>query len=207
MRLPSPAPSLSVMGVRDDLGQRHSLLRHNICSRSSGHTDGDDVSERDLSKEIAAAKALKSALEGFDDETIRDTLEGETGLHEAIAKVMGLIREDEVLIAGISEIEKSLSSRKSRLEARVERLRGAIEEGMRVGELKKLQLPEATLSLREIQPKVIVQDETQIPAEYFDPQPPKLNKKALNDAVLRDNVLVSGVTLSNKTTSLSIRRA
>lgn len=164
------------------------------------------MSERDLSKQIAAAKALKASLEGFDDETLRDTLEGETGLHEAIAKCDALILEDELLIAGISEIEKTLSSRKSRLELRLERLRAAIEEGMRVGELKKLQIPTATLSLRDVAPKVIVQDETKIPETYFDPQPPRLNKTRLNEAV-REGCMPEGVTLGNKATSLSIRRA
>lgn len=162
--------------------------------------------ERDLAKETAGAKALKASLEGFDDETVRDTLEGETGLHEAIASVMALLMEDEILVAGISEMEKVISARKSRIERRIERLRSAIEEGMKVGELKMLQLPEATLSLRETQPKIIVQDETKVPADYFVPQPPKLDKTKLNEAV-RGGAIIEGVVLSNKTTSLSIRRS
>lgn len=164
------------------------------------------MSDRNLSVQIAAAKALKASLEGFDDETLRDTLEGETGLHEAIAKCSAMILEDEVLIAGLSEMSKTMASRKSRLERRVERLRSAIEEGMRVGELKTLQLPDATLSLRDVAPKIIVRDETKIPAEFFDPQPPRLNKSRLNEAVASASMM-EGVELSNRSTSLTIRRA
>lgn len=163
------------------------------------------MGERDLSKQIAAARVLKASLEGFDDETLRDTIEGETGLHESIARVMAVILEDEIMIAGVSEIAKTLDSRKARLERRVERLRDAIAEAMQVGEIKTLHLPDATLSLREVAPKVIVQDETKIPAEYFDTRA-TLNKTRLNEAV-RAGRMPEGVAMSNKSTSLSIRRA
>lgn len=165
------------------------------------------MSERDLSKQIAAARVLKVALEGFDDlDLLRDSIEGETTLHEAIARVMASLLDDEVMLAGLDEMLKVMGARKSRIEKRVERQRAAIEQGMIAGELKTLPLPDATLSIREIAPKIIVTDETKLPAEFFTPQPPKLNKSALNAAV-NNGLTFEGVTFSNKSTSLSIRRA
>lgn len=164
-------------------------------------------SQRDLAKEMAAAQALREALklETDDSEAIRDTIEGETNLHDAIASVMDDIREDEILVAGIEAMSKTLDERKKRLEDRIGWRRAAIERAMAIGELQNLQLPDATISLKSTAKQLVITDEAQLPSQYWKAQDPTLDKKALKDA-LKDGVDVPGAVLSNGSQTLSIRR-
>jgi hypothetical protein len=139
------------------------------------------MSEHQLSKETAAARVLKAALmEVTDDpDTLADTIEGATNLHEAIAAVMDGIGEDDMLCAGLSNMMQALSQRKSRLESRIDRRRVAIERAMAAGELTKLELPQATLSLRRVPPALHIVSETLIPTNFWQPQPPGSTRKRL----------------------------
>lgn len=166
------------------------------------------MSTRNLERETAAANALREVLRTItdDDVAIRDSIEGSTGLHEAIAGVLASITEDEMLATGIAIMVKSLSERKARIEYRIERQRAAIERGMVVGELQKLELPGATISLRKVAPSLEVIDEAQIPAQFFTLPPPKLDRKALSEA-LKAGEQVHGAMMNNGSIGLTIRRA
>lgn len=165
------------------------------------------MSTHALSKEVAAANALKEALalETDDAEAIRDTIEGETNLHEAIAAVMAEIREDEMMATGIGVMIESLETRKKRLSDRIVFRRAAIERAMLIGEISSLTLPDATISLKRVPPKLEITDEARIPAKFWKPQDPKLDKAALKEA-LEDGEDVSGASLGNGGISLSVRR-
>lgn len=162
----------------------------------------------DLANEAAAAKALKDSLASLnlDDDTLRDTIEGETNLHEAISAVMGLIRDDEILISGIDRMQEALAARKTRLEDRIEYYRAAVLQAMTIGEIPSLELPDATISARRVPPKLEVVDEAAVPAAFWVAQDPRLDRKALGDALKRGET-VPGVTLGNGGISLTIRRA
>ena len=164
-------------------------------------------SHRDLAKEAAAAAALKEALklETDDSEAIRDTIEGETNLHDAIAAVMDDIREDEILVAGIESMAKTLDERKRRLEDRIAWRRAAVERAMAIGELPTLTLPDCTVSLKQSPQQLTITDEAQLPAKFWKPQDPTLDKKALKDA-LKAGDTIAGATLSNGGQQLSVRR-
>lgn len=166
-------------------------------------------SEHRLMLETRAAKALKAVLCEVtgDPDALADTIEGATNLHEAIARVMAGIMEDEMMVTGLGVMAETLDKRCERYEARIMRRRSAIERAMAAGELSKLELPEATLSLRKVPPKVEVYDETRIPAQFFDPQPAKLNKERLKVALLNFSDDVPGARFSNGGQSLSIRRS
>jgi hypothetical protein len=137
---------------------------------------------------------------------MRDTIEGETGLHEAIASVVALMREDEILMLGITEMLTSLEARRHRLEERAKRCRAAIEQAMNIGELTRLDLPEASLTLKRVPPGVEITDEAKIPAEFWKAQDPKLDKAALK-AALKDGRAVDGATLGNGGITVQIRRS
>jgi hypothetical protein len=180
--------------------------------------------EQALSKEVAAARALHAAMAlvvGDDVETLRDTIEGETNLHDAIQDVIGSVREDEILVAGLTTIIADLEQRKGRLSERIARKRAAIEQAMQIGELKKLELPDCTLSLKSVPPKVEITDEALIPGRFFKKQDPTLDKKALADA-LKQQVTdiasaikegreppapIAGAQLGNGGIALQIRRS
>ena len=195
-----------------------------------------DAQEFRLRQQTEAAKVIVAAVkEGFGDEDLKflaDAVEGETDLYEAIDAVLSEIDETEVLIGGLKEKEGQFTARRRNMEERVKRLRALIEQAMAVSEQEKLRRPAATLTLRRLPPDVVVLAEADIPAEFFVPQPPpppKLDKKALRealqsretklafaaslaDAEARTEALsaiasIPGATLNNGGFSLQIRRA
>lgn len=163
----------------------------------------------ELDQEIDAAKILRENLRdliGEDDEALRDTLEGETQLHELIEQVVEFLGQDEERIAGIKEAVAQSNARKARLEKRVEMCRTVILNAMDVGELKKLELPIATVSRRATPAKVIITNEADVPSSFWTPQAPKLDKKLVK-AALDSKKAVPGAELSNGGETLSIRRS
>lgn len=166
------------------------------------------MSEYQLAKQTAAAQVLKAALSEITDDpdTLADTIEGETSLHEAIAAVVAGLDEDKMLLDGIKSLQASLAAREARVQTRIDRRRRAIERGMVAGEVQKLELPQATLSMRRVPPALHIVSETIIPDRFWKPQPPKLDKKELGDAI-KAGQDVPGATLDNGSMTLAIRRA
>ena len=163
--------------------------------------------EHKLHRQIGAAIALKHSLKetlGDDDEAIRDMIEGETDLHEMIERVVMSMDEDGMLVTGLAARIDELSERKRRIENRISSKRAMVEQAMVIGEVETLERPTFTLSLRRVPPKAEVTDESLIPSSYWQPQPPKLDKKALLGA-LKEGASVPGATLSNGGIALQIR--
>lgn len=141
---------------------------------------------RDLAKEQAAAIALRETLASMTDDVdaIRDTIEGETNLHEVIARIDELILSDECLLDGIKAAKSSLDTRKERVEKRIDFYRGAIEQAMLIAEIRdKLELPTGTISLKKVPSKLEVTEEAKIASTFFTQPDPVLNKKAVLDAL------------------------
>lgn len=163
--------------------------------------------DRKLLLETQAANALREMLLTItdDEEAVRDTIEGSTNLREAIAVVLNDIGDDEIMVDGISSAQKKLGERKARLEYRIERRRAAIEKAMMVGEIQKLELPTATLSLRKVAPAVVIEDEAKVPGIYFKLPKPVIDKTAIKIA-LENGTEIRGATLTNGSMSLLLRR-
>lgn len=166
------------------------------------------VSTRDLEREIKAAELLRRHIEdlvGEDADAIRDGIEGETNLFEIIGRMVEADGEDKALIEGVSAYQKEIAARKSRIESRIETRRALMATAMELAELKKLETPAGTISRKPLPAKAIVTDESQIPSEFFEPQPPKLDKAALT-AALRDKRDIPGAVLSNPSQTIAIRK-
>jgi hypothetical protein len=162
---------------------------------------------RQLQRETEAARILRAqlaALVGDDEEAVRDTIEGETSLHELIGSVVEEIAADCASIEGIDAHMKTMRGRKERLEARVESRRSAILNAMAVGEIKKLELAIATLSRKPVPSKALVLDEALIPAQFWKRADPTLDKRALLDA-LKGEQIVPGAALSNGGEAIAIK--
>lgn len=156
-----------------------------------------------LGQESEAARDLLSALGDDDDEINHDIIEGETNLLEAVEIALAEIDECELLIAGCKDRITTYQSRKGRLEARKDRVRALIEQAMlRVG-LPSLKLAGATLSVKRTSPKIIITDESAIPAEFWKSEP-KLDRSALAEAA-KDRA-IPGVEMSNGGAALQVRR-
>lgn len=168
-----------------------------------------DVEHHILRQTEAAKRLLRSMSEDdtSDDALVCDTIEGETGLFEAIDAALSEIDECEVLIAGLKAKEQAFEARRKTIETRAERIKAMIEQAMLATEQHSIRRPTATLSLRTIKPGLVVLNEADIPSRFWIEQErpaPKLDKKALAEAMKTEQI--SGVTLDNGSVSLSVRR-
>lgn len=162
-----------------------------------------------LHTESQAATALVQSLNYLlaDDEEARaDAVEGETNLNEAISDAVKRLIELEAMRESIGKMIADLKARNNRFEAQHERIRTAIGMAMEAVNLRKLELPTATISLKAVPPKVEITDESIIPAVFFKTQEPKLDKLELMRA-LKDKQDVPGAILSNGGLTISVRQS
>jgi len=163
---------------------------------------------RNLSKEIAAATALKEQLRdivGEDDtQLLADMIEGETGLLETIDAILGQIGNDASLIEGIELFEAKQSARKERLKKRTALMKAMLVNALDIIGQRKFERPIATVSLKSVAPKLVVTDEVLIPSKYFVPVDPSLDRKALADD-LKDKQTIPGAELDNGGITIQIR--
>jgi hypothetical protein len=147
---------------------------------------------------------LVEAFPDVDEETIRDTLEGITTLHELIAEIIRSALVDGALHAGLRSRIDEMKERLSRLEQRELKKRRLALDAMCEAGLAKLEQPDFTLSIRAGSPSLVVVAENEIPNDYWVPQPAKLDRQAvLNE--LKRGAEVPGVQLSNIKPTLTVR--
>lgn len=140
----------------------------------------------------------------IDDETLHDTLEGITTLDALIAEIIRSALIDESLHAGLRTRLDDMKERLSRLEIRGAKKRQLAFEAMSEAGLKKLEQADFTASLRAGPPSLFITAEDEIPLDYWVPQPPKLARQALLNALKQGNE-IPGAVLSNAKPSLSVR--
>ena len=159
-----------------------------------------------VNQQLASWQDLRAALDSpdMDERTLLDTLEGETELHEALLVVADRIQETEALAKGLKAHIADLGQRKSRLERTAETLRNIVLSTMDTANPDTITGPHVTLSRGRVAGKLIVSDEAQVPSDYWKPQDPVLDKKALT-AALKDGADVPGAELSNGGISLTMR--
>lgn len=140
-----------------------------------------------------------------DEQVLLDTLDGESNFDRQILAVLRSADHDEMLAEGIAARLDDLQTRKTRLVERVAQKRAAILAAMQMADRKKVELPDATVSVRAVPATVIITDEALIPPAYFEPQAPRLSKAAIKTA-LNAGTDVPGAVLSNGGATLSIRK-
>ena len=181
-----------------------------LVRRAARKTEGTTITNPvlDAWKAIEAARVLKeqiAQLAAGDTEFIRDTLEGETDFEGIARSLLASIGEDEALIAGLKTYGDDLSVRRDRIATRVQLKRALLASALEIAERPKLELDIGTLSLTKVPPKAQVLEEADVPADYWQPQPPKLDLKSLT-AALRDGKSVPGAALTNGGQTVTIRR-
>jgi hypothetical protein len=139
-----------------------------------------------------------------DHDTLTDTLEGITNLHEMIAAVIRSALVDEALQAGLRTRLEEMRRRLERLEGRGAKKRQLALEAMCEVGLKKLEQPDFTASARSAPPSITIMSEGLVPDPYWVPQPPKLNRQALL-ADLRRGAEIPGVQLGNPKPTLAVK--
>ena len=161
-----------------------------------------------LKLEVLSYETLKTRLQAefphVDEETLADTLEGITDLHEMIAAVIRSALVDEALHAGLRTRLDEMKQRLSRFEERAAKKRQLALEAMSEVGLSKLEQPDFTASARAGSPSLVVVTEETIPGAYWLPQPPKLDRQGiLGD--LKRGAEIAGTQLSNPKPVLVVR--
>ena len=146
----------------------------------------------EVSKYELLRQRLLSEYPTIDEETLADTLEGITDLHEMIAAVIRSALVDEVLHVGLRFRVNDMKERLSRLELRASKKRELALHAMGEAGLAKLEQPDFTASTRAGSPALIVVSEQTIPPAYWLPQPPKLDRQGLIGELKRGTAIPRG---------------
>lgn len=139
-----------------------------------------------------------------DDDALRaDMIEGSTSAPEFLSMLVNLIGDTNSQVVAIDERKKELDRRQARFELRKEAYRVFVRRVMDAAELRKLELPEATLSIKAGPRAVVITNEAAIPQEFMrikvEPDKAKI-KQAINDGGF-----VLGAEMSNSQDVLQIR--
>ena len=140
----------------------------------------------------------------LDEQTLADTLEGISDLHDAIAAIVRAALTDEALVYGLKDRIKEMQERLERLGIRASTRRQIARDAMVENDIPTINAADLTVSIRKGQPRLLIIDEAVIPASYWEPGDPKLNRQALM-ADLKDGGIVTGAYLSNAEPVLSVR--
>ena len=140
----------------------------------------------------------------IDEQTLADTVEGLTDLHEIVAAIIRSALVDEALATGLKSRVAEMQDRLERLQDRASKRRQIAKDVMIELDLKKITAPDFTVSIRPGTPALMVLDEAAVPSIFWQPSAPKLNRQGLLSE-LKEGAEITGVTLSNPEPVLSVR--
>ena len=151
-----------------------------------------------------AVATLQRALadEPDQDGVLASPAEATEDVEELLNRVLRAAVEADAMADMASERIKAMTERKARYMARNETLRATAFAAMDVLELRTVELPDLTASIKQNAPRVVITDETLIPTAYLRVSvvPDKAEiKEALKSGP------VPGATLTNSLPSISIR--
>ena len=128
----------------------------------------------------------------IDEQTLADTVEGLTDVHEIIAAT------------GLKSRVAEMDERLNRLRDRAAKRRQIVKEVMVELDIRKIMAPDFTVSLRPGMPALLVLDEAVVPSIYWQPSTPKLDRQGLLSE-LKGGAEIDGVALSDPEPVLSVR--
>jgi len=155
---------------------------------------------RQLLQELAAAQA-----EPLDDETVDIVVDSETGLKEAISRAVMQMRMALAESKACQELSLQIDDRAERHKRRAMRIKDAIGAAMNFSGIRKMPLPEATLTLSDKKPSVIITDAEALTAQYLNTKTVSVPAKDHILAHLLAGLKVEGATLDNGGQTLTIR--
>ncbi|MFZ1949624.1 MAG: siphovirus Gp157 family protein [Pseudolabrys sp.] len=140
----------------------------------------------------------------IDEQTLADTVEGLTDLHEIVGAIVRAALADEALATGLKGRIAEMQDRLDRLQECAAKRRQIAKDVMVELDIKKITAPDFTVSIRSGMPALLVLDEAAVPSIYWQPRDPRLDRQGLlND--LKEGADIKGVSLSNPEPVLSVR--
>lgn len=167
-----------------------------------------------MTEELQKLKDDKEALisrNDFDADAIKDTLDSidseidaiEEDWNSKVDSILGWIADNKNTIAGIDQIIASRQKEKKALTKLNDDLIAYLKNQLSVRNEKKLTTDNFKVTVTNSKAKVVIDDEDQLPSEYFKVKIQKaINKNKIFDE-LRNGNTITGTHLSN-TTSLRI---
>ena len=152
----------------------------------------------------AVRERIRALEPKLDEQTLADTVEGLTDLHEILAAIVRAALADEALATGLKSRIAEMQERLERLQERAAKRRQIAKDTMVELDLKKLTAPDFSASIRPGMPALLVIDEAAVPSIYWEPREPRLDRQGLL-AELKQGAEITGVTLSNPEPVLSVR--
>src|SRR5450830_1981609 len=140
----------------------------------------------------------------IDEQTLADTVEGLTDLHEILTAIVRAVLADEAMAIGLKCRISDMQGRLDRLQDRAAKRRQIAKDVMVDIDLKKLNAPDFTASIREGIPSLMVINEDAVPSIYWQLSEPRLERHELAYE-LKQGAEIAGVTLSNPEPVLSVR--
>jgi hypothetical protein len=162
-----------------------------------------------LSHEIRVYNDLKERLkQAFSldegDQTLLDSLEGETNLHEYLVTMLRKARERDAFASALGDMIKSMQARKSRLEEGSDKLRAAVAWALAETGQKRLEAPDFTASLSKGRAPLLVTDEKAAAQCFAKKREPELDRAALRES-LENGTVLSFASLGNPGMHLIVR--
>ena len=140
----------------------------------------------------------------IDEQTLTDTVEGLTDVHEILMAIVRAALADEALANGLKIRIAEMEERLERLKDCAAKRRQIVKEVMLELRLKKITAPDFTVSIRPGMPALQVLDEKVVPSIYWQPVEPRLKRAELLNE-LKQGGEIEGVALTNPEPVLSVR--
>lgn len=155
-----------------------------------------------LSAQIASLRLLYPELQN-DEDAWSLSIESETDVHEVLLRIERNRCEAAAMAGGLAGYIAELELRQTRLERRERAMRDLAFRIMEMTGLRKIETAEATFSIANGQPRVVVTDEAALPDAVckFTRTPDKTKIKEW----LKAGTAVPGAALSNSEPHLTIR--
>jgi hypothetical protein len=177
--------------------------KYQSCEKKVHHVRPLDVNT-ELNRFSELRRRLIEVDPEIDERTLCDSLEGVTNLKEAIASVVRSVLEDEALAKGLKLRLEAMKGRLERIQATAAKKRELALAAMEEADIERILEPDFTVSIRAAPLGVVITDEQNIPEEFWVPQPSKLDKRRILEA-LKTGTAVMGAELANTKITLAVR--
>jgi hypothetical protein len=144
--------------------------------------------------ELTADFAALAAMEE-DDIDVSAALNALTvALEDKCAGVVRVLATIDAEAEALKAEEKRLADKRKTRENRAKALRDYVKAAMTAGDIRKIETPLATFSLKDGPPRVVVNDEMLVP-EAYTRTVVEIDKAAILDAFKRDGECVPGTSI------------
>ncbi|PWJ92724.1 viral Gp157 protein [Mesorhizobium loti] len=125
-----------------------------------------------------------------DEDLLTDMIDAESNVDRFIGKMIEIIQTDQADCEGLKNYLRKLGDRKKRLEDRTTRLRTLLASVITELPGRVYRHPLAHVRAFDVDPRVIVTDESVIPSSFWVAQDPKLNETAIRKHLLERQALI-----------------